>query len=50
MNQNSLFKAKIGCKGLLRFFISNRKTGKESKIAERPRKRVCTMQSIAARE
>ncbi len=50
MNQNSLFKTLIGCKGLTRFFISSRKKGKESKIAERPRERVRAMQSIAARE
>jgi hypothetical protein len=38
----------IGCKGLPIVFISNRKKGKESKIAERQRECVCERQSIAA--
>jgi hypothetical protein len=39
----------IGCKGLPRVFISNRKKGKERKIAERQRESVCERQSIAER-
>ncbi len=38
-----------GCKGQPGFFISNRKKGKEGKIAERQRGSVCERQSIAAR-
>jgi hypothetical protein len=39
----------IGCKGLPRVFISNRKKGKESKIAEKKRESVRVRQSIAER-
>ncbi len=41
VSRNSLFKTMMGCKGLLCVFISNRKKGKESKIAERQRESVC---------
>jgi hypothetical protein len=40
----------IGYRGLPGFFISNRKKGEESEIAERQRESVCERQSIATRE
>jgi hypothetical protein len=39
--QNSLFKTMMMCKGLPGFFISNGKKGKESRIEERQRERMC---------